>query len=95
MRFVTVRELRNQSADVWRPLGSEQEMVVTSNGKPIAILSAVSPENLEESLAAIRRARATAVVDVMQRRSVAAGAHRMSREDIRTEITAARRGRKR
>ena len=53
MRFVTVRELRSQSADVWRRLAKEPEMVITSNGKPVAILSAVLPEGLEESLAAL------------------------------------------
>ena len=95
MQFVTVRELRNQSADVWRRLADEQEMVVTSNGRPIAILSAVAPENLEESLSAMRRARATAAVEAVQRQSVAAGTHRMARGDIQAEITAARRGRKR
>ena len=56
MRFVTVRELRSQSADVWRRLADEPEMVITSNGRPVAILSAVSSEGLEESLAALRRA---------------------------------------
>jgi prevent-host-death family protein len=95
MRFLTVRELRSRSAEVWRRLADEQEMVVTSNGKPVAILSAVSSENLEESLAAVRRARAVAAVDSMQRQSVTAGRHRLSRNDIQAEIAAARKGRKR
>jgi len=95
MRFVTVRELRNQSADVWRKLADESEMVVTSNGKPIAILSAVSAENLEQSLAAMRRARASTAVDAMQRQSVAAGTHRLSRAEVQAEIAAARKGRRR
>jgi uncharacterized protein len=73
MRFVTVRELRSQSADIWRSLTEEPEMVITSNGRPVAILSAVSSEGLEESLAALRRARASAAVETMQSRSVAAG----------------------
>ena len=93
MQFVTVRELRSQSADVWRRLADEQEMVVTSNGKPVAILSAVAPERLEDSLAALRRARAIAAVDAMQRRSVAEGKDRMTPTQIDDIITAVRKGR--
>jgi prevent-host-death family protein len=93
MRFVTVRELRSQSAGVWRRLADEPELVITSNGRPVAILSAVSSEGLEESLAALRRARATAAVETMQRRSVATGKHRLSRAAIAAEIAAVRKGR--
>ena len=93
MRFVSVRELRSRSADVWRRLADEPDMVITSNGRPVAILSAVSSEGLEESLAALRRARAVAAVEVMQSRSVAAGKHRMSRTAIGAEIAAVRKGR--
>jgi antitoxin (DNA-binding transcriptional repressor) of toxin-antitoxin stability system len=93
MRFVTVRELRSQSADVWRRLAEEPEMVITSNGRPVAILSAVSPAGLEESLAALRRARALAAVEAMQTQSAAAGKHRTGQEAIEAEIVAVRKDR--
>lgn len=93
MRFVTVRELRSRSAEIWRRLADEQDMVITSNGKPVAILSAVSPDDLEESLSALRRARATAAVEAMQRESVTAGHHRMKRQEVQAQIAAARRDR--
>ncbi len=95
MRFVTVRELRSQSADVWRRLADEPEMVITSNGRPVAILSAVSAEGLEDSLAALRRARAIAAVEAVQRRSVAAGKQRLTPAAVRAEIAAVRQGRSR
>ncbi len=93
MRFVTVRELRAHSAEVWRRLVRERDLVITSNGKPMAILSAVSPDDLEESLAALRCARAMAAVEAMQRQSVEAGADRISREAVETEISAVRKQR--
>jgi antitoxin (DNA-binding transcriptional repressor) of toxin-antitoxin stability system len=46
MKFITVRELRGRSGQVWNTLAREREVILTSNGKPIAILSAVSEENL-------------------------------------------------
>ena len=49
MRFVSVRELRERSASIWKALVEEKDMVITSNGKPIALLSATSGESLEES----------------------------------------------
>jgi len=93
MRFVTVRELRSQSADVWRRLAKEPEMVITSNGRPVAILSAVSPAGLEESLAALRRARALEAVEAMQTQSAAAGRRRISQDAIEAEIVAVRKDR--
>ena len=93
MRFVTVRQLRARSAEVWRRLAKDGDMVVTSNGKPVAILSGVSQENLEESLSAIRRARAIVAVQAMQRRSVETGASRMTKAEIQDEIDAAHKGR--
>ena len=94
MQFVTVRELRSRSADLWKRLAAEPDIVVTSNGKPIAILSAVSADGLEESLAALRRARAVAAVEAMQRHSVSAGKDRMSPAAIQAEIDAFRKGRR-
>ena len=55
MQFLTVRELRSRSADVWRRLSEEPDIVITSNGRPVAILSGVSAAGLEESLAALPR----------------------------------------
>ena len=50
MKFVSVRDLRGKSADIWRELPEEREMVITSNGRPVAILAAVNESNLEQSL---------------------------------------------
>ena len=90
MRFVSVRELRSRSAAIWTALSNERDLVVTSNGKPIALLSATSEDVLEESLVALRRARAQAAVTAMQQASLKSSADRMSPEEIDAEITAAR-----
>lgn len=95
MRFITVRDLRGRSAQVWRELSEEKDMVVTSNGKPIAILSATSEGTVEESLAALRRARAMAAVEAMQSRSVKEGTDRMTLVEINAEIDAVRKARRR
>lgn len=95
MKFISVRDLRGRSAEVWRKLPREREVVVTSNGRPIAILSAVNESNLEESLSAIRQARAAEAVMSLQRRSVEQGTDGITMEEIDTEIRAVRQKRKR
>jgi antitoxin (DNA-binding transcriptional repressor) of toxin-antitoxin stability system len=93
MRFVTIRDLRGGSAKIQRQLPKEKEMILTSNGKPIAILSATSGDTLEESLAMLRRARAMAAVSCMQSKSVELGADRMSLVEINKEIVRERKAR--
>lgn len=95
MKFISVRDLRGKSAEVWKDLPAEQEVVVTSNGRPIAILSAVNESNLEESLTAIRRARAAEALMSLQRRSVERGTDGITMEEIDAEIKAVRKNRKR
>ena len=95
MRFVSVRELRGRSADVWKTLAAEKELVVTSNGRPIALLSETSEDRLEESLQALRRARAEIAAASMQRASLAAGTDRLTLDEINSEIAAVREARAR
>jgi len=93
MRFVSVRDLRGRSAEVWRDLPHEREMVITSNGRPIAILAAVNETNLEQSLSAIRQALAVETVARVQRRSTIRGTDKIAVEEIDEEIKAVRRNR--
>jgi len=95
MKYVSVRDLRSKSAEVWKGLPAAGEMVLTSNGRPIAILSAVSEETLEETLAALRRAKAVVAVSEMQRRSTELGTDAIGPEEIDAEIKAVRRARRR
>ena len=95
MRFVSVRDLCGKSAEVLRDLPGEREMVITNNGRPVAILAAVSESNVEESLAAFRRARAVDAVAAMQRRSASVGTDELTASEIETEITEIRRTRSR
>jgi antitoxin (DNA-binding transcriptional repressor) of toxin-antitoxin stability system len=95
MKFVSVRDLRGKSADIWRDLPGEREMVITSNGRPVAILAAVNESNLEESLAAFRQNRAIDAVAALQRRSVSRGVDALTADDIEVEIAAVREARRR
>ncbi len=93
MKTISVRDLRSKSAQIWRELQSEKDMVVTSKGRPVGVLSYASQANLERTLRSMRRARAMLGLLEMQVRSVKAGQDRLSLQEINTEIVAVRRKR--
>ena len=93
MKSLIVRDLRGISAQIWENLPEEREMVITSNGRPIAILAAISESNLEESLTAFRQARAVEAVAALQRRSADQGTDKISMDEIDAEIKAVRNNR--
>ena len=93
MKFVTIRDLRSRSRQIQRDLPKYKEMILTSNGKPIAIMAAISEGSLEESLAAIRRARAISAVTGLQIQSVKSGRYAMRYREIEDEIKEVRRRR--
>jgi len=95
MKFISVRDLRSKSAQVWKQLRQEREMIITSNGRPIAIIAAISDSDLEESLSAFRQVRAVEAVASLQRRSVEVGNDKMTMDEIDAEIKAVRRKRAR
>ena len=84
MRFISIRDL--QPSKVWEQLADEREMVITAQGKPIAILSYVSDANWEETLAALRRVRAIQAVDELQKQSVENGLDKIDLEEVNREI---------
>lgn len=93
MKFLSVRDLRSKSAQVWHDLPAERELIITNNGRPIAILAAISESNLEESLSAFRQARAVEAVASMQRRSALIGTNMIAQDEIDAEISSVRKSR--
>ena len=94
MKFMTVREMRGGGAKLWRELPVEKEMVVTSNGAPVAILSAIAGDDFEQCLMDIRQARATRAVTRLQADSLANGTDRLSAEMIDSVIAEVRQNRR-
>jgi len=93
MKFITVRDFRTSPAAIWKRLPKEQEMVITNNGKPIALLTPLSDETLEDTLSAVRTAKAINAVKLMQQQSILNGTDKMTMEEIDKEIRKARKER--
>ena len=94
MKFVGVRDFRGRTAAVWAELEKEKELVITSNGKPVALLTAVNEGDLEVAMKTLRCARAMAATDAMQAQALGRGLNKLPSEAIEQEIHAARRARR-
>ncbi|MCY3839356.1 MAG: type II toxin-antitoxin system Phd/YefM family antitoxin [Gammaproteobacteria bacterium] len=93
MRFITVREIRGQASRIWEILEREKDLVLTNNGKPIAILTATDVASFERSVREIRRARAVEAMASLQQDAAFRGLDKLTMEEIDAEIEAARAGR--
>lgn len=94
MEFITVRDLRLRPAEVWDKLAQQREVVLTSNGRPLAIIAGVGEDDVEETLMALRRARAQAAVSRLRRAAAARNADKLSAAEIEAEIAGARQARR-
>lgn len=93
MRYVSVRELRNRPGRVWSTL-SKTDVVLTSNGKPMGVLVGVDETRLDDTVDAIRRAKAILAVSRMRKKAAETGLGRLSMAEINREIREARRRRR-
>ena len=94
MKFLSTRELRNRPGFV-RELAKNEDLVLTVNGKPIAMLLGVEEDELEETVRAIRQARAQRALSRMRREAAKRGLDKASTSAIDAEIRAVRSKRKR
>lgn len=94
MRFISIRDLRNQPGRVWKEL-ERGDLVLTSNGKPVGVLVGVEQTELARTLATLRRVRAQLAVSRMRKRAADGGLDRLSPEQVDREVKATRRLRKR
>jgi antitoxin (DNA-binding transcriptional repressor) of toxin-antitoxin stability system len=90
MKFITVRDLRSSPAKVWKDLPVEKEMIITNNGKPVALLTPVSDQNMESTLRAVRQAMAASAIEKLQLDARKNGTNRLSDEDVEREIAETR-----
>ncbi len=91
MKFITVRDLRTTPAQVWKQLSAEQEIVITNNGKPIALLTPLNDEDMEDTVTAVRKARALAALKKIRGLAADRGLSEMTMEEINEEIREYRR----
>jgi prevent-host-death family protein len=93
MKFVTVRDFRIRPGNVWKKLEENEEVVITSSGKPIALLTSISDVDFDEKLGVLRRTKAELAVSRMRKIAIKKGISNLGKKEIESEIIAARRKR--
>ncbi len=90
MDFVTLKEFQTQPAKVWKKLTQARELVITRNGKPIALLTKTSPAKLNNELRALRIARAEVALGSIRTGADTRCLNKMTTKEIDVEIRVAR-----
>ena len=88
MNFYSVRDLRTDSKEMWKELSSGDEVVITNNGKPSAIMLYIPEGTFDETVQAVRQAKAMIAMNNMRKKAAARGY--MSEKEIEAEIREAR-----
>jgi PHD/YefM family antitoxin component YafN of YafNO toxin-antitoxin module len=88
MDFLSVREFRTSSKNIWCKLSKDGKMVITNNGKPTALLLDLRDEDLEETLLTLRQVKAMRLFNRMRADAQRRGF--LNKKEIEKEIQAAR-----
>jgi len=67
MRFVSVRELNTKPKEIWS-IVKDEEVVITSNGKPLPFFQGLRKRHLKGPSAPVRRSRALIALEEMQKK---------------------------
>ena len=94
MKFVSLRDFRTRTSDIRKDLSTQHEIVLTANGRPIAILAQVDEDDFEERLKALRRSRARALLDRVQAKAKARGVDKLTMKQIDAIVAKTRRERR-
>lgn len=94
MDFATVRELRAESAKIWEKLEAGEDIVITRNGKPFALLVHTESSEVEEKLRALRGAKLRSALRQSRQFARQQELDRLSMGEIDAEITMARKERR-
>lgn len=94
MKFLSIKELRSNTARLRRDLEAEREVIITANGRPFAVMTRVDPDGVEEELLAIRRARARGALTRIRAKAKADGLDRLTMGEIDAIVAKARRERR-
>ena len=90
MKFYSVRDLRTDSKSMWADLNRGDEVVLTNNGRPSALMIDIPEGSFDEIVQAVRQAKAMIALNSMRRKAAREGF--MSDEDIEALIDEARNG---
>ncbi len=91
MSTISVSDLKKKPAKQWLKSASKDDLVITSNGQPVAVLLCIASASVESTRALVRSVRALQAQNALQRAAVVNGTSDFSMPYIDAEIAASRR----
>lgn len=95
MSTISVSDLKRKPVKQWLKSAGKGELVITSNGQPVALLLGTAGSSVESTRALVRSVRALQAQTALQQTAGTNGTASLSSSDIDAEIAAARRARRR
>lgn len=95
MKTLTIRDLRTRPREAQKTLATAGEAILTSNGRPVALMLRVDGDTLEETMETVRRARSLQALREIRREAKARGLDRLSVKGIDAIIARSRKARRR
>jgi antitoxin (DNA-binding transcriptional repressor) of toxin-antitoxin stability system len=93
MKLIAIQDLK-QPRRLKERLLAEKELLLTSDGRPVAVLvNVAASEDPETMIQSIRDARSRLALSRVRESAARSGTDRLSLAEINREITAARKGR--
>jgi len=90
LKFLSIREFRASTGQLKEMLSDSGRIVLTSNGKPAALIIEVDENHFEEVLDDIRTVQARRAIRNMRAQAKRTGLDGMNLDDINAEISAVR-----
>jgi antitoxin (DNA-binding transcriptional repressor) of toxin-antitoxin stability system len=94
MKFITIRDLRQSTKKLKSLMKKNRRIVLTSNGKPIALITPVNEKTLEDQIDFQRRMEAKRALDQVRREAKEKGLDKLSMKEIDDIIAEVRRERR-
>ena len=95
MSTISVSDLKKKPASQWLKSAGKGDLVITSKGRPVAMLLRIAAASMESTRGLLRSVRALQAQAALQQTAASQGTADLSASDIDAEIAAVRRTRRR
>ena len=93
-RFMSLRELRNETGKIKEILANNGKIIITNKGKPEALMLDVDEQNFEETLSLINQIRLSRAISNIRETANKNGTADMTMDEINEMITESRKERR-
>lgn len=90
MKTITIRDFRTRPSAVRESLASEEQTLLTANGRPFALVTPVTATNYAEVSRALQQVRAQMAVRALRGASAKSGLDQLTPDIVNAEIKASR-----